>query len=74
MFKLQLTIQVFFFMVLSLWLKYMFYDYDIMDEAPTSVYLGKNNNNNNKKKTKTWDADINQLSADGNNFVLLSSR
>ena len=74
MFKLQLTIQVFFFMVLSLWLKYMFYDYDIMDEAPTSVYLGKNNNNNNKKKTKTWDADIKQLSADGNNFVLLSSR
>ena len=55
MFKLQLTIQVFFFMVLSLWLKYMFYDYDIMDEAPTSVYLGKNNNNNNNNKKKNKD-------------------
>lgn len=47
----------------------MFYDYDVTDEAPTSVYLGKNNNKNQKK---TWDADINQLSADGNNSVLFS--
>ena len=34
-------------MILLLWLKYMFYDSDVMDEAPTSVYLGKNNSNKN---------------------------
>ena len=45
----------------------MFYDYDVTDEAPTSVYLGKNNNKKPKKLEMLTLIDFQQM---GNNCVV----